>query len=300
MDDQRFDELTKVVGAASTRRQALKRVGGVLAGAIAGAVGLGRPDAEAAPGGSQCANQGGNCTAQKCCRGLECITDGTSSTNKFCCPGGTKSCNGICLNVTSDVNNCGSCGKVCPGSADPCKVAACINGQCTFADVLGNPPCEDGNPCTVGDTCQNGTCRSGSPKTCPASSDPCKVNVCDPITGNCVAQNAPNATPCEDGNLCTVGDTCQNGTCQAGSLTPGCIPCNSTANCPPNPNPCKENVCQNRTCVTQNKSNGTSCNFCFECVSGICTSCTQTQKVCCPAGTRKAGLCFPPQSAVCT
>ena len=39
MDDYRFDELTKAFGGKASRRQALKRLGGGLLGALAGAVG---------------------------------------------------------------------------------------------------------------------------------------------------------------------------------------------------------------------------------------------------------------------
>ena len=507
MDDQRFDELTKALGAAATRRQAIKRVGGVLAGAFAGAIGLGRADTQAqgGPGGSKCSNQGQSCRAQKCCQGLECIGDlSAGGTNKFCCPSGTRPCNGVCLNLTGDVNNCGSCGNVCPGSTDPCKVAACVNGSCTTVAGNNGAPCEDGDLCTVGDTCQsgvckpgsvkvcgasndpcailvcdpttgecvpqaanagavcreaqgecdlpafctgtstgcpdnplkeagtvcreaagpcdvpefctgdsnqcpeneflpagtvcleaqgpcagpslcsgdgaqcpenpllpdttvcreaagpcdvpefctgdsnqcpeneflpastvcreaegecdvaatctgngaqcpdngfkadgvpcdndndlctldtcqNGVCRGGQQKTCPASTDPCKVNVCNPATGDCVTLNAPNGIPCEDGDLCTVGDTCQNGTCQAGS----------PKTCPASTDPCKVNVCVPATglCVAQNGPNGVPCND-----NNLCTVGDTCQNGTCQGGTRKtcpAGQTCVPATGVC-
>ena len=47
MEDRRFDDLTKALAAPTTRRQALKRLGVGLAGALAGAFGLGRAEVAA-------------------------------------------------------------------------------------------------------------------------------------------------------------------------------------------------------------------------------------------------------------
>ncbi len=125
MDEPQFDELTKSLAHASSRRGFFK----VIAAAIGGALGLGA--AEAAPGGSTCANQGQSCTAQKCCKGLICSTDLTLSTNKFCCPEPTRPCNGACVDLQTDVKNCGGCGNACAASTDPCRKAACAAGVCT-------------------------------------------------------------------------------------------------------------------------------------------------------------------------
>ena len=46
----------------------------------------------------------------------------------------------------------------------------------------------------------------------PTAATPCIGEVC--VAGACVA--APLAGPCEDGDLCTVGDTCVGGVCQPG------------------------------------------------------------------------------------
>jgi hypothetical protein len=45
----------------------------------------------------------------------------------------------------------------------------------------------------------------------------CVVGTCDPDTGNCFADNAPDDTPCQTADLCSVGATCSAGTCSGGA-----------------------------------------------------------------------------------
>ena len=75
---------------------------------------------------------------------------------------------------------------------------------------------------------------------CHDPTNPCEVSLCNPTTGNCVV-NRLTGTPCNDNNPCTIGDTCQNGTCQPGPVKNcgQCLGCNpNTANgaCEPDPN----------------------------------------------------------------
>ena len=72
--------------------------------------------------------------------------------------------------------------------------------------------CEDGDACTIGDKCLAGVCAPGVPAAC-ADNNPCTDDVCDTEIG-CVF--ADNTLPCEDGNVCTTGDTCVAGECVSG------------------------------------------------------------------------------------
>jgi hypothetical protein len=48
--------------------------------------------------------------------------------------------------------------------------------------------------------------------------DPCKVaGTCDPATGACAVSTALDGSRCDDGDPCTVADTCQLGVCHGGS-----------------------------------------------------------------------------------
>jgi len=72
-------------------------------------------------------------------------------------------------------------------------------------DVVGAPPCDDGNPCTV-DTCDSITCQCvNTPIVCD-DGDPCTTDSC--VGGQCVFQ----PIVCTDGNPCT-SDACVDGTC---------------------------------------------------------------------------------------
>lgn len=364
MRGQTFDDLAKgLANGTSSRRGFLTTLAAALAGATVPAVAR----AQDGPGGSACVNQGQSCTAQQCCHGLSCLTDDTSSTDKFCCPDvagqlvcgsrccptGAVSCSGgqcvcpsgtpdvcpdndnlnfagKCTNLQDDLLNCGACGVVCPGSTDPCRIEACVSGQCTTipnpaADTL---PCETGNLCTA-DFCENGTCREGAVTVaCP------QCQVCDPATGTCRA--VVNGTACEDGNLCTLNDSCQNGVCQPGPLkncsdgdpctsdtcnpltgacastpVPGCVRCtgNDTTPCPKPANPCRQAACIGGICDSVPKANGSPCsdgNVCTSndgCVNGTCVGfpviCGPTTQ-CCPAGSSAPGACRGPAGAPCT
>jgi hypothetical protein len=198
-----------------------------------------------------CDSQAGTCTVRNREDGTRCNADDNACTVNDTCQAGA------CVPGTL---------KTCPASTDPCKVNFCdpTTGNCATRNADNGTTCEDGDLCTVGDTCQNGQCQAGTKKTCTASTDPCKVNVCNPATGDCVSENAPNGTTCEDGDLCTLNDTCQGGTCQAGSK---------------------------RTCPT--------CQTCS--TAGICVpvTCSPTTNICCPTGPQ-AGTCGVALGATCT
>ncbi len=92
--------------------------------------------------------------------------------------------------------------------------APILMAQATFAlDTCGGKPsgaaCDDGNPCTTGDTCASGTCAGTSATSCDDANS-CTDDSCDPARG-CV--HAFNVGPCDDGDACTVGETCAFGLC---------------------------------------------------------------------------------------
>src|SRR5690606_3969026 len=92
---------------------------------------------------------------------------------------------------------------------------------------------------------------------------------CVPASGACELDDLPNTTPCEDGNLCTLSDTCQSGACQPG--TP--MSCD-TSNDPD----CQQTQCipATGTCELEDRPNTTPCDdgeLCTEndtCQSGVC------------------------------
>jgi hypothetical protein len=79
-----------------------------------------------------------------------------------CCPPGFRECNGRCVDVLRDPNNCGDCGRSC-GIDRP---NICAGGSCCI-DGAGNSPClcapRGGAYAPVGQACCSGggTCTSG-------------------------------------------------------------------------------------------------------------------------------------------
>ncbi len=122
----------------------------------------------------------------------------------------------------------------CPepqGTDAPCLATLCDGntGNCQFVAANDGKPCEDGDLCTLADTCDGGTCVGQEPRNC-NDGNPCTDDACVPDEG-CL--HTANQAPCFDGNLCTGGDVCKEGTCQPGAL----LVCDDG-------NPCTTDSCQ--------------------------------------------------------
>jgi uncharacterized repeat protein (TIGR01451 family) len=147
-------------------------------------------------------------------------SDGNACTGPDTCSGG------VCV---GGPNVC-----ACRSNADcddhnPCTDDACQPGTptATCVHVNNTAPCSDGNACTRNDACQGGVCTGSNPVVC-TPSDQCHLaGTCNPETGACSNQPAPDGTACNDGNTCTRNDACQAGIC-LGSADPAC-----TTNHPP-------------------------------------------------------------------
>ena len=107
---------------------------------------------------------------------------------------------------------------VCAGTAqkncaddNPCTDDSCDPGV-GCVNEPNEALCFDGDLCTKDDVCADGQCGSGAPLDC-NDLNPCTDDSCAPDTG-CVF-NA-NTIPCDDGSLCTSGDTCAGGACVPG------------------------------------------------------------------------------------
>jgi cysteine-rich repeat protein len=110
--------------------------------------------------------------------------------------------------------------------------------------------------------------------------DPCTDDTCDGTDG-CV--HTPNTAPCEDGNACTEGDSCIDGTCESGSPV-SCFDdnpctldtCNLSIGCVNVPNVnCDDGIaCTVDTCTPEagcihTPDNG-SCSSGEQCVTDVC------------------------------
>lgn len=97
---------------------------------------------------------------------------------------------------------------------------ACVAGQCAGTSLA----CDDFVACTD-DSCSEdtgcvntptGTCQCQQDTDCTASVDPCATVVCNSLFV-CAPQPLSDVA-CDDGNACTEGDLCENGTCEPGPL----------------------------------------------------------------------------------
>ncbi|MSP91930.1 MAG: hypothetical protein EXR79_09060 [Myxococcales bacterium] len=158
-------------------------------------------------------------------------------------------------------------GKCKPGAAvscddgNPCSHDACGATGCSHLPQVG--PCDDGNACTGADACKQGVCQAGPVKPC-SDGLPCTVDGCDAKTGGCTAKPGIDGAVCDDGNACTVAETCQAGACQGGAAKA----CSDS-------NPCTADGCAAQSgCTheftTQACEDGSPCTIGDTCAAGQC------------------------------
>jgi len=224
-----------------------------------------QPDGMACEDGNVC-TAGDQCVGGACVEGdnlCECDVDedcAPMEDGDFC--NGTLYCDkfgtfAVCkLDLNSIVE--------CPASKEPCKENLCLpeTGDCELADLADTTPCEDGSVCTVNSICVDGECAAGNVVQCD-DGNPCTADECDADVG-CVA-TILNDVPCNDGDFCSAGDSCQQGVCTGGddvTCNDGnpCTSdsCNPASGCVYSPvagecdddNECTENdICKNGSCT---------------------------------------------------
>lgn len=175
------------------------------------------------------------------------------------CPQGQMLCNGVCVSVSTDANNCGACGTAC-GTGQ-----GCINGACTCPGELTScsGACVDtsqdpancgacGTICSNGGLCTQGACQCQSGLTsCPSG---CANLQSD---GN-------NCGAC--GTVCSGGAVCSAGSCQSGCTVTGETQCGTS---------CVALASDPLNCG----SCGAACPSGQLCVNGACT-CSSAQTLC--------------------
>ena len=93
----------------------------------------------------------------------------------------------VCVDTQTDEDNCGECGTQCPSGEQ------CVMGVCAA------PPCEAVDDCHVAVVMDDGM-----------------------MGQTCTQVAVADDTACEDGQFCTMADTCQNGVCVGGPVN--CAP----------------------------------------------------------------------------
>ncbi len=162
-------------------------------------------------------------------------------------------CTPSCQNKQCGDDGCGgSCGE-CPKGAACRSDGSCDGSENPCVGAKNGTECDDGNACTTKDRCWEGQCVGKMPLHC-NDSNKCTKDSCDPGSG-CVHQPV-NGIPCQDGDKCTVGDKCWDGSCRSGKQTA----CDDD-------DVCTQDLCAGGKC-THLPANGVACDDGDACTTG--------------------------------
>ena len=193
-------------------------------------------------------DDGNPCTVSDTCGGGTCTgqtddgecDDGNPCTTNYCHPvNGCKSIplagaacdDGSACTVGGSCDDTGQCVGGDPIVCDDgtlCTVDSCDPDLgCVYENEPFGTFCEEAGPCWGPGTCEDGFCHPGMPVECDDGND-CTDDWCD---GELGCQTSSNEAPCDDGQVCTVDDTCSDGACAG--VTDDCD----------DDNPCTTNYC---------------------------------------------------------
>ena len=197
------------------------------------------------------------------------IAQGDSCDDGVACTTGDTCSEGVCggnqaNSYCDDSNDCTQ--DLCRPNNSAANDEGCLN-----RNVANGTSCDDTpGDCTVL-TCQSGFCQSNT-FSCSGSplNDQCNTAVCQSgsTAPMCVADSTSHEDDtCDDGDFCTVSDSCASGVC---SGTPRTCPDPPAADAD-----CRVAQCSGSACGFRNINNGGSCGDpCTgsTCVAGVCTA----------------------------
>lgn len=243
--DHLWDEFSKSLEEAVPRRESLRRLGALVAGAVLGPLGLGtawagttdpckafcrcrgKRQAQCLAVCRSCNHNtdriGGSCGRYVCCSIAAChgvCTNLTSDPNCGACGNncgafGQTCCAGLCADLARDVTNCGACGVVC-ASPPAGEVVSCVSGRCVYDCAPGAVNCN--GKCAFVETDPNNCGACGN--VCPANAPFCSGGTCSSCapglslcSGVCTDLTFDNSNCGACGVVCPDFYSCQ-GTCQ--------------------------------------------------------------------------------------
>jgi len=122
-------------------------------------------------------------------------------------------CGRFQLNISGAKSACGPCNT--PPTSCHERDGACMGTTCVYSLKTVGASCDDGDACTTRDACNgSGTCL-GTAIACDSPGLCQEAGTC--VNGTCHYSPAPWGTYCDDGNACTLDETCDGqGSCIAG------------------------------------------------------------------------------------
>jgi hypothetical protein len=139
----------------------------------------------------------GGGSPRRCLDQCEAKPDGTSCDNGVFCDGNLDTCqSGVCTGSTTNV---------CFAAGLTLCATQCNEGPQTCGAPPGTP-CDDGLFCTSNDRCTAGKLCVGNSTANPCTGNPTCQSLCSEANnGTCTGAGA-----CDDGDPCTISDTCVN------------------------------------------------------------------------------------------
>lgn len=307
MDRDHFDALTRLLGAAASRRAALAGLAAALTGTAASAKGgnRGKPrkrrgrvraqqvpancftNTRCAPGAgknlSKCDYAGASTLAGKNLKGANLTSanllaaDASGADLRGVNLGGACLTNadlsGATVNSSTNASTARYCGTIMPDGAINDRDCGRPTRCCEACTPSGFECNDESAPCCDGSVCQEGTCVVGN---CVASTDCAQGEIC--CNNECLAGVCCTEEECRPrGNQCVSagGGPTQ---CLCG-LAPSCNP--GLTCCPPVAGPSSEGECVNtQTSVDHCGTCGNDCGADARCTQGACVSCIALGETC--------------------
>jgi len=310
MDNRRFDDLTRSIGRATSRRQVLKGLLGGLAAAML--PGLKAKQAAAAPLAPIA--QPPPCDAASQAKCDENAQQFYELQEKICHDhyGGRQGnpyALTICLLEVRAYRSVifAPCRRIVPcnsaacqhctdsGCQSFCVGSATCNGRGSCVCPNGEPVCHDACPDYQSDATNCGTCDHHCPAGSACVAGTCCVDAggtCT-VTSDCCFGECSNGHCClPDGGFCGNANECCSGFCGGDGKCFSCTPlgetCTATSQCCTGS--CINGTCE--TCAGLNESCSGNTQCCSGmCVSGACASCVPEGQACASGTTCCAGTC---------
>jgi hypothetical protein len=255
MDGNRFDDIARALASGRAGTASRRTFLGGLAGGVLGAA-LGRRAADAACPPDQIARRGA-CF----CRATGRPPDASGACP---CPRGQTRCGAVCVDLSADAANCGTCGQTCASGQ------ACLRGACACT----------GRSCPTGCCDGSGQCRVDDDAACGTGGGACMA--CTGIGQTCGGGGQAGVCGCTDDGQACAGRVCGTATnncgqeVSCGPLGGGCPPgqgCTETGTCVCPPGTCGEG-CAHVICADQScgQGAGDQCAADSDCCSGVCVA----------------------------